>query len=142
MFINSTKKKKTLQSGLFKSYLLMAMTKVAGFAVFFYQKTSAILINRETENLISQTSHMQVQTDQAIRTLDNLSINIGYSNVVMSNLEEYFSDDEPDLNQTRRLADLFVAINGTEVQADQINIFSFSGQQIWLCKQQRQHRFT
>ena len=130
MFINSTKKKKTLQSGLFKSYLLLAMTIVAGFAVFFYQYTSAILINRETENLISQTSHMQVQTDQAIRTLDNLSINIGYSNVVMSNLEEYFSDDEPDLNQTRRLADLFVAINGTEVQADQINIFSFSGQQI------------
>ena len=121
-------RRKTLQGGLFKSYLLLAMAVLLVFSIFFYQYTSSILIDRETENMTSQLTYLQVQTDQSIQTLDNLSINIGYSNLIMSNLEEYFSNDTPDMNQTKRLADLFVAINGTEVQADQINIYSFSGQ--------------
>ena len=126
--MKTSTRKRTLQGGLFKSYFLLAMAVLLVFSIFFYQYTSSILIDRETENMTSQLSYLQVQTDQSIQTLDDLSINIGYSNLIMSNLEEYFSEDKPDMSQTKRLADLFVAINGTEVQADQINIYSFSGQ--------------
>ena len=126
--MKATNRRRTLQGGLFKSYFLLAMAVLLVFSIFFYQYTSSILIDRETENMTSQLSYLQVQTDQSIQTLDDLSINIGYSNLIMSNLEEYFSEDKPDMSQTKRLADLFVAINGTEVQADQINIYSFSGQ--------------
>ncbi|NLW10880.1 MAG: histidine kinase [Clostridiaceae bacterium] len=128
--MKASTRKRTLQSGLFKSYLLLAMAVLFVFSIFFYQYTSNILIDRETENMTSQLSYLQVQTDQSVKTLDDLSINIGYSNLIMSNLEEYFSENQPDLSQTKRLADLFVAINGTQVQADQINIYSFSGQTV------------
>src|SRR5690554_293393 len=104
--MKASTRKRTLQSGLFKSYLLLAMAVLFVFSIFFYQYTSNILIDRETENMTSQLSYLQVQTDQSVKTLDDLSINIGYSNLIMSNLEEYFSEDKPDMSQTKRLADL------------------------------------
>lgn len=119
---------KTLQTRFFISYLGLVLAIVTVLSVFFYQYTSGILIERETESIVSLTSHLQVQTDQAVKAMDNVSIDIGYSNLIMDNLEAYFAQTEPERDQTNRLADLFVALNGTDTQVDQINIYNFSGE--------------
>lgn len=120
-------KKTKLQTRFFLSYLSLVSLIVFGFSMFFYKYTSEILINRETENIIDLTSSFQTQTDEAVKTMDTVSINIGYSNLIISKLEEVFSQAEIDQADASTLAELFVAINGSDSQVDQMNIYDFSG---------------
>jgi len=80
-------RKTKLQTRFFISNVLLALIIVGFFTVFFYEYTSNILIERETQNIVNLTSTFQSQTDDAIKTMDTVSINIGYSNLIMSNIE-------------------------------------------------------
>lgn len=120
-------RKVKLQTRFFISYVLLALAIVGVFSVFFYEYTSRLLIERETQNIISLTSTFQSQTDNAIKTMDTVSINIGYSNLIMSNIEKYFSEDNVTWADKSNLAQLFVAINGTDTQVAQMNIYDFTG---------------
>jgi len=120
-------RKTKLQTRFFISYVLLALIIVGFFTVFFYEYTSKILIERETQNIVNLTSTFQSQTDDAIKTMDTVSINIGYSNLIMSNIESYFSEETASYADKNTLAELFVAINGTDTQVAQMNIYDFSG---------------
>lgn len=120
-------KKTKLQTRFFISYVLLSLAIVVSFSVFFYEYTSKILIERETQNIISLTSTFQSQTDQAIKTMDTVSINIGYSNLIMSNIEEYFAAETASWSDQNALSQLFVAMNGTDTQVAQMNVYDFSG---------------
>ena len=120
-------KKVKLQTRFFISYVLLALVIVSVFSVFFYEYTSRLLIERETQNIISLTSTFQSQTDNAIKTMDTVSINIGYSNLIMSNIEKYFNTENVTWADKSSLAQLFVAINGTDTQVAQMNIYDFTG---------------
>jgi len=54
--MKTSTRKRTLQGGLFKSYFLLAMAVLLVFSIFFYQYTSSILIDRETENMTSNSN--------------------------------------------------------------------------------------
>jgi len=86
-----------------------------------------LLIERETQNIINLLSNFQQQSDEAVRTMDSVSINIGYSNLVKENLEKHFEQENINWANTSTLADLFVAINGADIKVEQINIYDFSG---------------
>ena len=125
---------KKLQIRLFISYLQLILSIVILFSFFFFKYTSKVLVDRETANIVSLASNLQIQTDQVVRAMDNVSINIGYSNLVMDNLEEYFSQTQHDWSQTKRLADLFVALNGTQIQVEQTNIYNLDGEVVGFGK--------
>lgn len=121
-FIKPTK----LQKQIFIAYLLLSFIIVVFFSTFFYRYTSKILIDRETNSLIDVISTINQQTDQVIREMDTVSINIEYSNLAKEKLENSIklsnsSDDFLALTQ------LFVAINGTDSRVDQINLYDFNG---------------
>ena len=120
-------KKTKLQTRFFISYVLLALIIVGSFSAFFYEYTSRILIERETQNIVNLTSTFKSQTDEAIKTMDTISINIGYSNLIMSNIETFFSEEEASYAEKSSLAELFVAINGTDSQVAQMNIYDFTG---------------
>jgi len=126
-FLEGLMRKTKLQTRYFFSYVLLALAIVGVFSAFFFQYTSNVLIERETQNIVNLTSTFQTQTDEALKTMDTVSINIGYSNLIMSNIEEYFSEETDRLSNANSLAQLFVAINGTDTRVAQINIYDFSG---------------
>lgn len=115
-----------LQSQFFIAYLLLSFFIIGFFSMFFYYYTSKILIKRETNSLLDISSTIKQQTDQVIKEMDTVSINIGYSNLAKDKLQSsfdipYSSDDFVALTQ------LFVAINGTDTRADQICLYDFNG---------------
>ncbi len=120
-------KKVKIQTRFFLSYLSLVLIVEIIFSIFFYRYASAILIERETQNIIDLTASYQSQTDQALKVMDNLSINVGYSNLIKEGVAEHFTALESDPQNINSLAGLFIAINGTDSQVDQINIYDFSG---------------
>ncbi|HEY8499287.1 MAG TPA: sensor histidine kinase, partial [Clostridia bacterium] len=120
-------KKTKLRTRFFLTYIVLALTLVLLFSVFFFSYTSKILVERETQNIVNLVTGFQNQTDDAVRALDTVSINVGYSNLIKQKLEQYFEQDSINWTNTSTLAELFVAINGTDTRADQINIYDFNG---------------
>ena len=120
-------KKMKLQTRFFLTYIMLALMLVLLFSSLFFSYTSKILVERETQNIVNLVTGFQTQTDDAVSALDTVSINVGYSNLIKQKLEQYFEQDSINWANTSTLAELFVAINGTDTRADQINIYDFNG---------------
>lgn len=119
-------KRTTLQSKLFRAYLFLACIILFSFAAFFYIFVSNQLTTSQMEAMNTLNETFYTQVDAAIKNLDTVSTNINYSNMSKSPLDSSFNLfitydmlDEMD--------DLFVSINGTEMNADQVNLYDFSG---------------
>lgn len=119
-------KRTTLQSKLFHAYLLLACIILFSFAVFFYLFVSRQITDSQMQAMDTLNENFYTQVDSAIKDLDTVSMNINYSNMSKSTLDSSFNLfitydmlDEMD--------DLFVSINGTEMNADQVNLYDFSG---------------
>ena len=118
--------KHKLQTHFFLTYFFMAMVVVLLYSVFFYQYTSEILIERETKNLQELNNSFLSQTDSEIRELDNVSINISYSNLIKKQLSEWMNVSAGS-DEFRNLTTLLMSINGTNMNADQINLYDYNG---------------
>lgn len=118
--------KHKLQTHFFLAYFFMAMIVVLLYSVFFYRYTSEILIERETKSLQELNNSFLSQTDSEIRELDNVSINISYSNLIKKQLSEWM-DISAASDEFRNLTTLFMSINGTNLNADQINLYDYNG---------------
>ena len=118
--------KHKLQTHFFLTYFFMALIVVLLYSVFFYHYTSDILIERETKNLRELNSSFLTQTDSEIRELDDVSINISYSSLIKEQLSEW-TDTSAASDEFRSLARLFMSINGTNLNADQINLYDYNG---------------
>ncbi|MFV0465236.1 MAG: sensor histidine kinase [Lachnospiraceae bacterium] len=124
----NTKQKKhvKLQHRLLYGYLILAGCILVLFAGFFYKYVSEILIENEMDSLNSLNDSFQISIDAVIKDLDDTSANINYSSLMANKLNSAF-----DLNLTQSLtkdvADLFVTINGSNIKADQINLYDFEG---------------
>ena len=118
--------KHKLQTHFFLTYFFMAMIVVFLFSIFFFQYTSEILIERETKNLQELNSTFLSRTDAELRELDNVSINIAYSSRIKKQLSEWM-DVPAASDEFRNLTTLFMSINGTNLNADQINLYDYNG---------------
>ena len=119
-------KTRSLQSKLFLAYISLACLILFSFAVFFYVFVSRQLKNSQISAMNTLNSSFQSQVDSAIRNLDAVSVNINYSNQSKSILDQSFglrisSDMLSDMS------DLFISLSGTELKADQVNLYDFSG---------------
>ena len=119
-------KSRSLQSKLFLAYISLACLILFSFAVFFYAFVSRQLKDSQISAMNTLNSSFQTQVDSAIRNLDTVSVNINYSNQSKSILDQSFglrisSDMLSDMS------DLFISLSGTELKADQVNLYDFSG---------------
>lgn len=118
--------KHKLQTHFFLTYFIMALIVILLYSIFFYHYTSEILIERETKNLQELNNSFLSQTDAEIRELDNVSINISYSSLIKEQLSEWVGIS-PASDEFKNLSTLFMSINGTNLNADQINLYDYNG---------------
>lgn len=115
-----------LQTKLFIAYLSLACLILFSFAVFFYSFVSRQLINSQLDAMNTLNTTFQTRVEDALRDLDSVSVNINYSNISKSILDDEF-DLSISYQMLSSLSDLFITVSGTELKADQINLFDFSG---------------
>lgn len=121
------KRKQTkLQTKLFRAYIALACLVLFSFAVFFYVFVSQQLIKSEIQAMTTLNSSFLTQVDSEIRNLDNVSININYSNISKNILDQSFDLNISD-HMLSEMTDLFIALSGTEWKADQMNLYDSSG---------------
>lgn len=118
-----------LQARLFKAYLLVAIIVLISFSFFFYEYVSSILIANEESALSALNASILEQVDSVINDLDITSANINYSSLMSDNLDSSFNLEITETNLPH-LADLFVTINGSDIKADQINLFDLKGNEV------------
>ncbi len=115
-----------LQNKLFLAYFLSSEIILIAFALFFYYYVSPILLNNQVDAIKSINDTFVQQIEASIEGLDIVSTNINYSSLMHDKLDENFNVDMSRENLPG-LADLFVTINGTDVKADQINLYDLDG---------------
>jgi len=115
-----------LQTKLFIAYMLTSEIVLIFFTLFFYQYSSPILIDKEISAVRTVNTSFKEQVDGVLYDLDITSANINYSNLISNQFDTYLNL-EIDQSRLPELANLFVAINGTDIKADQINLFDFHG---------------
>lgn len=119
-------KTRSLQSKLFIAYLGMACLILFSFAIFFYVFSSGQLKKSQISAMSTLNSTFQSQVDSAIQNLDTVSVNINYSNMSKSVLDQKFDLNISD-EMLSAMSDLFISLSGTELKADQVNLYDFSG---------------
>lgn len=119
-------KQRSLQSKLFIAYLGMASLILFAFASFFYLFVSGRLKESQISAMNTLNSSFKTQVDSAILDLDTVSVNINYSNISKSILDQKFDLTISD-DMLSDMSDLFISLSGTELKADQVNLYDFSG---------------
>lgn len=119
-------KSRSLQSKLFFAYISLACLILFSFAVFFYAFVSRQLKQSQISAMNTLNSSFQTQVDSAIRNLDAVSVNINYSNQSKTILDNSFNLNISS-NMLSAMSDLFISLSGTELKADQVNLYDFSG---------------
>lgn len=119
-------KQRSLQSKLFTAYLGMASLILFAFACFFYLFVSEHLKDSQIRAMSTLNSSFQTQVDAAIHDLDNVSININYSDLSKNILDQKFNLSISS-SMLSDMSELFVSLSGTELKADQVNLYDFSG---------------
>lgn len=126
------KKKLNIKAQFFLSHMLIAVISTVVVLIFFYLYISSILIQRETASLAMMCDNFQSQTDAKLRTLDEVSLNICYNNLLFSKTNPYFDRDLQNSSDFSELVQLLVSANGINFNAAQINIYSLDGQEIMV----------
>lgn len=119
-------KTRSLQSKLFFAYISLACLILFSFAVFFYAFVSRQLKQSQISAMNTLNSSFQTQVDSAIRNLDAVSVNINYSNQSKTILDNSFNLNISS-DMLSAMSDLFISLSGTELKADQVNLYDFSG---------------
>ena len=119
-------KQRSLQAKLFIAYLGMASLILFAFASFFYLFVSSRLKESQISAMNTLNSSFMTQVDSSILNLDTVSVNINYSNMSKSILDQQFDLTISD-GMLSDMSDLFLSLSGTELKADQVNLYDFSG---------------
>ncbi len=122
-------KKPKLQHTFFLAHILLSFIIMIFFATFFYRYVSDILIENEKDALESLNQSILNQVDAVINDLDITSANINYSSLMSDKLDSSYDLKLTD-SLLPELADLFVTINGSDIKADQINLYDWVGNEV------------
>lgn len=120
----AVKKPQKLQQKLYLYFLILPISILSFFAIFFYQYIDRILISREKTALAAVNEAMQQDVEDGISRLDDTSAGINYYNIKTN-----FFEDSSDLvlKNNEDLSGSIIALNGTSMKADQINIYALDG---------------
>jgi two-component system, sensor histidine kinase YesM len=111
---------------IFYTGLIMVIIAVLGFSFFIY--TSSLLTQRATETMVQLSGAIARQLDAAVKVVDETSIRVAYSNLVMDTFLRYQATPRVDtVNRQRALRDIFIAIMGPLQSVWQINLYDLHG---------------
>ena len=119
-------KQRSLQSKLFIAYIGLASLILFAFASFFYLFAAGRLKDSQISAMNTLNSSFKSQVDSSVMDLDTVSVNINYSNISKSILDPKFDLTISD-DMLSDMSDLFLSLSGTELKADQVNLYDFSG---------------
>ena len=119
-------KQRSLQSKLFIAYIGLASLILFAFASFFYLFVAGRLKDSQISAMNTLNSSFKSQVDSSVMDLDTVSVNINYSNISKSILDPKFDLTISD-DMLSDMSDLFLSLSGTELKADQVNLYDFSG---------------
>jgi len=141
-------KLKNIQTILFSTYTLIIVVVFAILVAWMYAWVSDLIRNNATESLVNVGRSMQEQIDSEIRKMNDVSLNVMYSNLVKDRFRNYLNDtkDEPaqspeDVQQpvtlpgasarsvqsAKELAEILTAAMGPSRAAEQIYLYDFEG---------------
>lgn len=131
------RKLKTIQSNLFFTYSLIIIIVLAIFVSFFYVWVSNVLKSRAYDSIDSLSDSFVEKLDTELRKMDEVSMNILYSNLVLERFKKYAAygagqggTSEQDrlnaINNSKELVDMLTAINGPSRPVQQIYLYDFN----------------
>lgn len=115
-----------LQTQLYLAYLGIILLFLCAFSIFFYAFVSNKLTDEAIERLYNNNLSLKDSVEANIKDMDNVSLNINYSSIVENTLSYDFNLNQ-DRNSYKKLADLFVMLNGTNSRADYIYLYDLNG---------------
>jgi two-component system sensor histidine kinase YesM len=111
---------------LFYSGFIVVLICVLGLSFFF--STSRLLTQRANDTLVQLAASVSRQLDDAVKVVDETSIRVAYSSLVMETFLRYQAAPRIDtVNQQRALRDIFIAIMGPLQSVYQINLYDLKG---------------
>ncbi|MFI3214079.1 MAG: histidine kinase [Eubacteriales bacterium] len=123
-------KKSSVQTQFFLSYILIAFICIFTFSIFFYNYVSDILIERQTDSLLSMTDNFLINIDAAISTMEDVSLNFEYNQQLVPNC---FPFVESEFSPTTMLSDLkaaYLSVNGIDYKVVQMNAYDLEGNKL------------
>jgi two-component system, sensor histidine kinase YesM len=127
--------KTSMRRQLNLSYLVISLIVVIAFSAVFYVYTSGVLLNQETERLDTLTEAMMERTEDAIREMDGISVDLIYISQTQKELEKTITEASLTFEESQwqryqaltDLANLFIAINGANLPVYRVNLFDMAG---------------
>ena len=111
---------------LFYSGFIAVLIFVLGLSFFLY--TSALLTQRATDTMIQLSGSISSQLDAAVKVVDETSIRVAYSKLVMETFLRYQANRRIlTVPSQIALRDIFIAIMGPLQSVYQINLYDFHG---------------
>lgn len=127
LFINSQRKKSIkLQTKLFISFILTTGIVVFSLSALLYMYISPLLIKNEITTVKSLNNSFRDSINASIRDLDMISVNINYTSLILDDFKNYFTSNN-EYSEFTNLLNLFIILNGSNLSADQINLYDFDG---------------
>lgn len=120
------KRQSKLQTKLFRGYLTLAAVILLCFSIFFYIFVSRQLLDSQIQTMEASNNSFYNQVEASLKSLDTVSINLNYSSISKQVLDQSFELNISS-DMLEEMADLFVTLSGTELKADQMNLYDFSG---------------
>jgi two-component system sensor histidine kinase YesM len=119
---------KSIRAQLFLFYtgFIVVIICVLGLSFFLY--TSTLLTQRATDTMVQLSGAVARQIDAAVKVVDETSIRVAYSSLVMDTFLRYqATPGRGTVSQQRALRDIFIAIMGPLQSVYQINLYDLHG---------------
>ncbi len=119
---------KSIRAQLFLFYTGFIVVLICVLGISFFLSTSALLTQRATDTMVQLSGAITRQIDAAVKVVDETSIRVAYSSLVMDTFLRYQSKPVIDtVNRQRALRDIFIAIMGPLQSVYQINLYDLHG---------------
>jgi two-component system, sensor histidine kinase YesM len=126
---------KTIQSSMFITYSLIIIMTVLIICILFYIWGSGQLKSQARTEISKYSTSISQSLDDQIRSMNSVSLNVIYSNLVKQTFYSYLLNSKGksnkelanELNDTKELNDILMAAIGPNWLVNQINLYDFNG---------------
>lgn len=123
----------SIQTKFFFFYFCINVLILVIFSVFFHMYFSDILIKREMKVFEDKLAFFEESTDNAIRTIDDVSISISTNRMVKERAEKYFNNPGDDGRvEFLDLIEIFRTLNEPNYRVLQAYLYDFNGNAVGM----------
>ncbi len=116
----------------FLMFFLFAAVTIGGYSFYLSHYFSRVLIEREFTSFKALSTSFLSQTESSLHVMDDISINIFYSNLIQDSFDRYVGEYPENRDSYERLLDLFIALNGANLTLPFIAVYSNEGDKIGM----------